>query len=141
MKPTNLRHSEDGHEILDPRPMQPPLGYRRQPSLSDQIRQQVLAAKLADLDALEETEEEADDFNVEDEMLPSSQHENEDAPTIQELKKHAERINNAIKRQNTERIRAELEKRNEEMVSKNRGREAPPSSSTSPSSSPEDTEK
>lgn len=35
------RHNEEGHEILNPTPMQPPLGYKPQLSLAEQIRLQV----------------------------------------------------------------------------------------------------
>jgi len=105
MKLAPSRHTPEGHEQLDPKPMQPPLGYKKAPSLSEQIRQQVLAAKLAELDHLEETEEEADDFDVDDDLGPYSPHENEGMPTIKELKARVEEINAEIKRQNIEKIR------------------------------------
>lgn len=61
-------HDEKGREIPDPTPMQPPIGYTRQPSLAQQIRQQILSANLAEAarTAGAETFEEADDFEVGD---------------------------------------------------------------------------
>lgn len=111
MKFTTERHDKDGAEILDPRPMQPPLGYKRAPSLAEQIRQQVIASKLDELANLAETEEEADDFEIDDELGPYSPHENDGMPTIKELKVHVEKINAEIKRQNLEKLRKELEAR------------------------------
>lgn len=123
MKRTHGRHSETGGERLDPTPMQPPLGYKRAPSLSEQIRAQVLAAKLEALDALEETEEEADDFEVGDDFEPLSPHENEHVPSIKTLKARAQEINDEIKRRNMEQLREKLEK---EIAEKKGGAAAPP---------------
>lgn len=123
MKKTHGRYTPDGRELMDPKPMQPPLGYKRAPSLAEQIRQQVLAAKLEELDALAETEEEADDFEIDDDMAPFSPHENEGMPTVKELKKRAQEINDEIKRRNIEALREGLEKRQEEM--KGRAKRAP----------------
>lgn len=132
MKMAPHRHSKEGHEILDPKPMQPPLGYKKAPSLSEQIRQQVLAAKLAELDHLEETEEEADDFEIDDELGPYSPHENEGMPTIKELKARVEEINAEIKRQNIEKIREEFRARAERAP----GAVSPPPQSSVSSSGP-----
>lgn len=57
-----------GREMPDPEPMQPPLGYNRQPTLAEQIRAQIVSAKLAmEAEAAgAETFEEADDFDVGD---------------------------------------------------------------------------
>ena len=90
------RFNSRGEEVLDPTPMQPPLGYKRTPSLAEQILQGVRAAKYDEYMSLEETEEEADDFEVED-MEPFSPHENENMPTLQALKREAARINEEIK--------------------------------------------
>lgn len=108
VKRTRMRHDKNGGERLNPKPMQPPLGYKRAPTLAEQIRQQVLAAKLEALDQLEETEDEADDFEVGEDFEPMSPHENESMPTIKELRKRAEEINREIKRQQTEQLRAKL---------------------------------
>lgn len=54
--------------LPDPTPMAPPLGYRPQPSLRDQIREMILSERLrVEAEAAgAETFEEADDFEVED---------------------------------------------------------------------------
>lgn len=94
------RHNEAGEEILDPTPMQPPLGYRKTLSLSEQIAQQVRIAQLKILEdsAIEETEEEADDFEVGDDYEPLSKYENDHMPTLANLKKQAKEINDAIEK-------------------------------------------
>lgn len=80
------RFTEHGEEVLNPVPMQPPLGYKPAPSLADQIRQQVVAAKrLAELE-VQETEEEADDFEIEDDPQPVSRWENDMIPSIKETR-------------------------------------------------------
>lgn len=56
------------YELPDPVPMAPPVGYRRQPSLLDQVREMVRSEQLA-LEARRagmETFEESEDFEVED---------------------------------------------------------------------------
>lgn len=92
------KHDDQGREIMDPTPMQPPLGYRKTLSLAEQIQQQVRLAKLRMLEdeAIAETEEEADDFNVGDDFQPFSPHENDNMPTLANLKKKAAEINKAI---------------------------------------------
>lgn len=58
-----------GRFIPDGRPMEPPVGYRRAPSLSEQIRQMVQSEQLAAAarESGVETFEEANDFFIEDE--------------------------------------------------------------------------
>jgi len=98
------KHNEDGGEILDPTPMQPPLGYKKSLTLTEQIAQQVRIAQLKILEdqMLEETEEDADDFEVGEDFEPLSKHENDHMPTLANLKKKAAEINAAIKKRNTE---------------------------------------
>lgn len=89
----DLRHDADGAEHLDPTPMQPPLGYKKIPSLRDQIRQMVMEhhKQLEDNDP--ESIEEADDFEMEEDYDPHSRWENDFEPSIKELKKlYAERL-------------------------------------------------
>lgn len=71
------RQTPNGEEMPDPVPMQPPLGYIKQPSMiehvrnmirSEQLRQEALAAGF-------ESFEEADDFDVPDEIEPISAYE------------------------------------------------------------------
>lgn len=80
----------DGKEILDPTPLAPPVGYFRQPSLTEQIRQMVLSERLrqeAEAAGMESFEE-ADDFDVGDDFDPTSPYEQDFDPTpIQELKR------------------------------------------------------
>lgn len=103
-KRSEARHNEAGEEILDPTPMQPPLGYRKTLSLSEQIAQQVRIAHLKILEdtAVAETEEEADDFEVGEDFEPLSPYENDHMPTIANLKKKAKEINDAIEKRKLE---------------------------------------
>lgn len=82
-------HDPAGREIPDSTPMQPPVGYNRQPSLAEQIRAMVVSEKLRAEAAAAglESFEEADDFEVGDdfEHLPASAYEaNFDPMTDQE---------------------------------------------------------
>lgn len=99
---SKTRHNEDGEELLDPTPMQPPLGYKKTLSLSEQIAQQIRRMKLEILndESIQETDEEADDFNIGDDYEPISKHENDHIPSIGELKKRAKIINDQIKEAN-----------------------------------------
>lgn len=80
------RFSVDNKEILNPTPMQPPLGYRPQLSLAEQIRQQV--RQLKSLDDMEpESEDEADDFEIQDDPpMMGSRWENDQTPSIKEVR-------------------------------------------------------
>lgn len=101
----DAKHTEDGGEIGDPTPMQPPLGYKRTPSLAEQIAQQVRMQTIQRLeDEMDpETEEEADDFEIaDDDGTPPAKYENDHVPTIAVLKKRAKEINDAIRKRNTE---------------------------------------
>lgn len=78
-RPLQAVLDDKGREILDPVPMAPPLGYKRQPTLTERIRDMVRSehVRLAALQAGAETFEEADDFEVGDdyEELPRSLYE------------------------------------------------------------------
>lgn len=77
------------HEFLNPTPMQPPLGYKPQPSLAVQIREQIRALKHLD-DNEPETEEDADDFDIQDDPEdPHSRWENDNIPTLKETRARA----------------------------------------------------
>lgn len=79
------RFDATGGEVLNPTPMQPPLGYKAQLSLTEQIRQQVRT--LASMNDMEpETEDEADDFDIEDDPLLHSPWENDFVPSLKETK-------------------------------------------------------
>lgn len=73
------RDPETGREILDPVPIAPPIGWYKQPSMFDQVRDMVRSEHMRMYAAAQghETFEEASDFNVEDDMFPSSQYEDE----------------------------------------------------------------
>lgn len=62
-----------GHEILDDTPVAMPVGFNRPPTLADQIRAMVKGelSRQASEQGLE-TFEDADDFDVDDDMDPSS---------------------------------------------------------------------
>lgn len=78
------RHDENGGECLNPIPMQPPLGYKPTLSLAEQIRQQVRALSLSNMEP--ETEEEADDFEIADDPIIQSRWENDMVPSIKETR-------------------------------------------------------
>lgn len=64
-------HSAAGREIPDPVPLAPPVGWKKQPSLAEQIREMVRSEKLAQEAAAAgyETFEEADDFDIPDDPV------------------------------------------------------------------------
>lgn len=68
------RLDERGRELLDGRPMEPPVGYNPQPSLMEKIRKMVHDAQIQrDLaKAGVETFDEANDFDVGDDYDPTS---------------------------------------------------------------------
>lgn len=76
----NKLQKPDGSEVPDSVPMQPPLGYRRQPTMVEYIRDMVRSEQLrAAAEASEmESFEEADDFDVADEFEPISAYEFEE---------------------------------------------------------------
>jgi len=84
--------------------MEPPLGYKKSLSLSEQIAQQVRIQHLRMLEdaALEETEEEADDFEIGEDYEPLSKYENDHMPTLANLKKRAKEINDQIEKRKLE---------------------------------------
>lgn len=126
-KQAALRHNDKGEEILDPIPMQPPLGYKKTISLAEQIRQQVRLHQLElDNAAIEETEEEADDFDVGEDYEPLSKYENDHIPSVKELKKKAAAINEAIRAANNKKAIEEHE------AKKASQKEAPPAPPTEP---------
>lgn len=92
------RHNEQGQEILNPTPMQPPMGYKKTLSLAEQIRQQVRVMKgLEDMEA--ETEDEADDFEIEEDPAPESRWENDMVPSLKTVKERGRLLNEAIERE------------------------------------------
>lgn len=74
---TEAALNDKGQELLDPVPMAPPIGYRREESLHDKIRSMVRGEhlRLAALEAGAETFAEADDFEVGDDFDPRTEYE------------------------------------------------------------------
>lgn len=70
----------DGREMPSPLPVAPPVGYKKRPSLSEQIREMVRSEHLrrAAVESGMETFEEADDFDVPDDEDPASPYEEAD---------------------------------------------------------------
>lgn len=80
------------YEKADPVPVAPPVGYRkREPHLWEQMRD---AQRLAALEALEETEDDADDFIVQDDpdSLPNTPWENDRDPSLKDAKATSARL-------------------------------------------------
>lgn len=79
--------NKDGYEVLDPVPMEPPVGYKDQPDMWEtvqrMVRTELLARELAKDDYGDFEEE--DDFEVGDDYEPSSPFENEADVSISEL--------------------------------------------------------
>lgn len=71
------RDPETGKELLDPVPIAPPIGWHKQPSMFDQVRDMVRSEhlKMYALAQGAETFEEASDFDVADDIYPASQYE------------------------------------------------------------------
>lgn len=83
-----------GREIVSPTPLEPPLNYTKQESLSMQIRRMVQseALRMAAENAGMETFEESEDFDVGDDYEPHSPWENEFDPPISELTQAGQQI-------------------------------------------------
>lgn len=75
--PKMQRRDADNREVLDPVPIAPPIGWFKQPSMFDQVRDMVRSEhmRLYAESQGAETFEEASDFEVEDEIFPTSQFE------------------------------------------------------------------
>lgn len=88
--PLKARLDERGHEVVSNVPMQPPLGYKKEPSVTDRIRDMVRSEMLRkEVEAAGlETMEEADDFDIPDDPIDPSTpfEENFDPPPPPPLK-------------------------------------------------------
>lgn len=93
-----IRHNEEGEELLDTTKRQPPLGHKKTVPLHLQIRQAVRLQKILDDEAVGETMEEAEDFEVGDDFEPLSPYEQDHIPDLKTLKAHAQAINDEIKK-------------------------------------------
>lgn len=76
-RPKELRQLADGREAPSSIPMEPPLGYKKQPTIFDQVRAMVRSDKLKAeaMAAGMETFEEADDFDQDEDEDPRSPYE------------------------------------------------------------------
>lgn len=94
----------DGKEISDPVPLGPPIGYKKQPSMVEIVRDMVRGERLreAALSVGQETFEESEDFDVGDENAAElrSGYENDFDPPIAEIAKEVE-TNRAKKKPST----------------------------------------
>lgn len=81
------------YEVPDPTPVAPPVGYKKQPSMVEYIRDMVRSEKLRqEAEAAGyETFEESEDFDVGDDNDPTSPWENEYDPPISEIRSEVER--------------------------------------------------
>lgn len=90
MHPKGKPLTPEGAEVPDSTPMAPPIGYKRVPSLSDQIREMIRSERLrqeAEAAGME-TFDEADDFDVGDDYDPRSPYElDADLPPVEELRR------------------------------------------------------
>lgn len=79
----------DGRQVPDPVPLAPPIGYKKQPSMVEIVREMVRGERLkqAVLEAGHETFEEAEDFDVGDENAEElrSGFENDFDPPLSEI--------------------------------------------------------
>lgn len=79
--------NEEGEELLDPTPMEPPIGWKKTPHIYDMMRAMVqneISRKAAEHGV--ETLEESDDFDVDEgDTPPLSGYENDGDYTIAEL--------------------------------------------------------
>lgn len=84
----NPKLNDFGYEVLDPTPMEPPLNYKQQPSLHEQIRDMIRSERLRQEVMAQgyETFEEADDFHMDEDPEPWAPYEEQFEPTpMQEL--------------------------------------------------------
>ena len=77
VKGSHLKFDEEGREIMDPTPIAPPIGYKKSPSIAEQIRNMVRSERLRQEVEQQgfETFDEADDFDVGDDFDPKSPYE------------------------------------------------------------------
>lgn len=76
-----------GREIPNPLPMSPPVGYVKSLSIAEQMRQMIRLASHEAAQAGAETEAEANDFDVDEDMEPSSpwEHDFDIDPTLEAM--------------------------------------------------------
>lgn len=88
-----MKFDEKGRELPDPTPMAPPVGFKKQPTMVEMIRNMVRSEALRQAAAAQgqESFEEADDFDVGEDVDPSAPYEEQFEPTpIGELRRRAQ---------------------------------------------------
>lgn len=77
VKAAHLKFDPEGRELMDPTPIAPPIGYKKSPSIAEQIRNMVRSERLRQEAESQgyESFEEADDFEVGDDFDPKSPYE------------------------------------------------------------------
>lgn len=80
---------KDGKEVLDPRPIAPPVGFVERDSITDRLRELIAGERMRRTAELREMDsfEEADDFDVDDDPIPmrDTPYENDFDPPVREL--------------------------------------------------------
>lgn len=83
--PGSARLDENGHEVVSSIPMEPPLGYKKQPTMIEHVRNMVrseMLRKEAEAAGMESFED-ADDLNIPDDPIdPSTPYEEVFEPPI-----------------------------------------------------------
>lgn len=79
-------YMRNGREFPDPTPIAPPVGFLKQPTMAETMRQMIRSHELrmAARESGQETFEEADDFDVGDDYDPRSPYEEEFEPPVVE---------------------------------------------------------
>lgn len=91
-RPQHTELMRDGREYPDPTPVAPPVGFIKQPTLAETMKQMVRSEALrrAAQESGMETFEEADDFDVGDDYDPRSPYEEQFDPPTVETREQAE---------------------------------------------------
>lgn len=77
----------EGQPVFDPTPMAPPIGYKKQPSIFDQVRDAMKAHQLEELEQLQESLDDAEDYEIDDDPPdPASKWEMGSQYSLSELK-------------------------------------------------------
>lgn len=70
-----MRHTEGGSEKPNPVPMEPPVGYVKQPSIFENVRAMVRAEMAKRMEFENDPHSDEEDFDVDDDEFPQSRHE------------------------------------------------------------------
>lgn len=86
VKKAHLKYDEQGREMMDPTPIAPPIGYKKSPSITEQIRSMITSERLRQEAAAQgyESFEESDDFDMPEDPDPKSPYEEQFEPVPQD---------------------------------------------------------